>query len=123
MAGKSKKRKQASRRSGAQGQPDRTEETRREEQAVVAAKAAPPPAPDAKKPKPAKAAPVTTKKPSRLRFFVDAFNELRRAHWPSRREAIRLSIMVAVVCFVVGAALGAIDFVFTRLIGLLLLGS
>lgn len=122
MAGKSKKRKTQKRSTGPEQQTT-AEETRQEEQAVVAAKATPPPAKETKAVKPAKAAPVTTRKPSRFRFFVEAFNELRRAHWPSRREAIRLSLMVAAVCVAVGAALGALDLVFTRLLGLLLLGS
>jgi preprotein translocase SecE subunit len=78
---------------------------------------------EAKKVKAAKPAPVLTKKPSRLRFFVDAFQELRKAHWPSRREAIRLSLLVAAVCFIVGAVLGGIDFVFLKLMGLLLLNG
>lgn len=72
------------------------------------------------KPKPAKPAPVLSKKPSRFRFFVDAFNELRKAHWPSRRETVRLSILVAVVCVVVGAVLGAFDFIFSGLMRFLL---
>jgi len=78
---------------------------------------------DSKKLKAARPAPVLTKKPSRLRFFVDAYQELRKAHWPSRREAVRLSLLVAAVCFVVGAVLGGIDFVFLKLMGLLLLNG
>ncbi len=121
MAGKSKKRKAQKHSTGQQ--PAKTEQPR-EEQAVSAAAVAAPPAKETKKAaRPAKATPVTTKKPSRLRFFPEAVNELRRAHWPSRREAIRLSLMVAAVCIVVGAALGAVDFAFTRLVAALLLGS
>ena len=78
---------------------------------------------DSKKLKVAKAAPVLTKKPSRLRFFVDAFQELRKAHWPTRREAVRLSLLVGAVCVIVGALLGGIDFVFLKLMGLLLLNG
>lgn len=125
MAGKSKKRKsqsQAPRRPAGQDRQETPSEIR-EEQVVAVAKKASPPASESKKPRLSKAAPVTTRKPSRLRFFVDAVNELRRAHWPSRREAIRLSLMVAAVCFVVGALLGGFDYVFTRVVGLLLLGS
>ena len=70
-----------------------------------------------------KAAPVVTKKPSKLRFFVDAFNELRKAHWPGRRETARLSLLVFSVCVVVGAILGALDFGFTKIMGLLLFGG
>jgi len=66
---------------------------------------------------------VTTKKPSRFRFFVDAFLELKKAHWPTRKETTRLSIMVFVVCVVVGALLGGLDFVFMKMMGLVLVGG
>ncbi len=66
---------------------------------------------------------VTTKKPSRFRFFVDAFLELKKAHWPSRKETTRLSIMVFFVCVVVGALLGGLDFVFMKMMGLVLVGG
>ena len=70
-----------------------------------------------------KAPPVVTKKRSRLMFFVDAFNELRKAHWPSRKETARLSVLVFTVCVVVGAILGGLDFIFTKLMGALLFGG
>ncbi|MBN1856496.1 MAG: preprotein translocase subunit SecE [Dehalococcoidia bacterium] len=76
-----------------------------------------------KKRKQAKPAGTVTKKPSRLRFFVDAFGELKKAHWPSRKETYRLSVLVFVVCVVVGAFLGVLDFIFTKMMGLLLLGG
>jgi preprotein translocase SecE subunit len=75
------------------------------------------------KPKAVKPAPVLTKKPSRLRFFVDAYLELRKAHWPSRREAFRLSLLVATVCVVVGLLLGVLDLGFSWLMRLLLFRS
>ena len=76
-----------------------------------------------KKQKPLRAAVVTTKKPSRFRFFVDAFLELKKAHWPTRKETVRLSIMVLTVCVVVGGLLGALDFGFMKMMGLLLVGG
>jgi preprotein translocase SecE subunit len=85
--------------------------------------ARPVPAPEKEKPKPAKPAPVLTKKPSRLRFFVDAYLELRKAHWPSRREAVRLSLLVAAVCLVVGVVLGVLDLGFSGLMRVLLFRS
>jgi preprotein translocase subunit SecE len=66
----------------------------------------------------AKSAPA---KRSRLRFFVEVVAELRRAHWPTRQEALRLSLMVLVVIIVIGTVLGALDLGFTRLF--LLLGG
>jgi len=58
---------------------------------------------------------------SRFRFFVEVAAELRRAHWPTRQEALRLSVLVLAVCVVVGVILGGLDWVFTRLF--LLLGG
>jgi len=66
----------------------------------------------------AKSAPA---KKSRFSFFPEVVAELRKAHWPTRQEALRLSILVLIVCVVVGAILGGLDWVFTRLF--LLLGG
>ncbi len=97
-----------------------------EDKAMVAetvATSAPVAAKEAPKPKATKPAPVLTKKPSRLRFFVDAYLELKKAHWPSRREALRLSLLVAVVCLVVGIVLGLLDLGFSWLMRLMLFRS
>jgi len=58
--------------------------------------------------------PAPTKK-SRFSFFTEVIAELRKAHWPTRQEALRLSILVLIICAVVGAILGALDLAFTRL--------
>ena len=60
-------------------------------------------------------------KKARFSFFIGVVAELRKAHWPTRQEALRLSILVLVVCAVVGAMLGALDLAFTELF--LLLGG
>jgi preprotein translocase subunit SecE len=60
----------------------------------------------------AKSAPA---KKSRFSFFVEVVAELRRAHWPTRQEALRLSLLVLVVIVVIGAILGALDLGFTKL--------
>ena len=62
-------------------------------------------------------------KKSRLRFFGEVVEELRKAHWPTRQEAFRLSLLVLIVCVVVGGILGALDYGFTRLLASLLLGG
>lgn len=77
----------------------------------------------AQKPKAAKPVLTPAKKKSKLSFFPEAVEELRKAHWPTRQETIRLSMLVLIVCVVVGAILGAIDYGFTKLIGALLLGG
>jgi preprotein translocase subunit SecE len=71
----------------------------------------------AKKPS-TKSAPA---KKSRFSFFTEVVAELRKAHWPTRQETLRLSIVVLIVCAIVGGILGALDLAFTRLF--LLLGG
>jgi len=63
----------------------------------------------------------TPAKKSRFSFFTEVIAELRKSHWPTRQETLRLSILVFVVCAIVGGILGALDFAFTRLF--LLLGG
>jgi len=60
---------------------------------------------------------VATK--SRFKLFDpvrDIIAELRRVVWPTREEAIRLTIMVLIVCAVVGVILGALDYGFNELV-------
>mgnify|MGYP001145427550 CR=1 FL=1 len=73
--------------------------------------------------KKAKAAKLAPAKKSRLGFFGEAITELRKAHWPTRQEALRLSVLVLIVCVVVGAILGGLDFGFFRLFKALLPGG
>jgi preprotein translocase subunit SecE len=63
-------------------------------------------------------------KPKKRRFaFVgDIVGELRKVTWPSRRDTIRLTIMVIAVCVAVGIVLGALDYGFAELVGKVLLG-
>jgi len=53
-----------------------------------------------------------------FRYFRETRAELRKVVWPSRREATRLSLIVVSVMVAVSAFLGVADFVFARLIGL-----
>lgn len=62
-------------------------------------------------------------KKSRLSFFTEVIAELRKVHWPTRQETLRLSVLVLVICVAVGAILGALDYGFYKLFASLLLGS
>lgn len=55
-------------------------------------------------------------KKSKFSFFVEVAGELRKVRWPTRQETLRLSILVLIICIVVGAILGALDYGFTRLV-------
>ncbi len=66
---------------------------------------------------------VAKLKRSRFAFVRDIIDELRKVTWPTRREAIRLTIMVIVVCAIVGIFLGAIDYGFAELVSKVFLGG
>jgi len=64
-----------------------------------------------------------TPKRSRFAFVGDIIGELRKVVWPTRREAMRLTVMVLAVCVVVGLLLGAIDYGFSELVAKVFLGG
>jgi len=66
---------------------------------------------------------VTTskKKPNVIsRTLRETLGELRKVTWPTRQEATQLTIIVLVVVGVMSTFLGAMDYVFARLVGLVL---
>jgi preprotein translocase subunit SecE len=54
------------------------------------------------------------------RYFRETVGELRKVTWPTRREAINLTIVVLIVTFTMSIFLGLLDFAFARLIALIL---
>lgn len=62
-------------------------------------------------------------KKSKLMFFGEVVGELKKVRWPTRQETFRLSILVLIICVVVGAILGALDYAFTRLVSNVFLGG
>jgi len=77
----------------------------------------------ARKAKAVRSVATPAKKKSRLVFFRGAVGELKKARWPTRHETLRLSILVLIVCVVVGLTLGALDYGLTKLFVGLLLGG
>ena len=82
--------------------------------------------PDAEKPKPVqhKAKPGADhekpKQPNALaRWWRETVGELRKVSWPTVNDARRLTIIVLVVMFTMSALLGILDWLFSRLISLL----
>lgn len=59
---------------------------------------------------------------SRLRFFSEIYNELKKVVWLSRREAAYLTALVLIVAIAAGILLGAIDYGFSALVDRVLLG-
>jgi preprotein translocase subunit SecE len=53
-------------------------------------------------------------------FFRDATSELRKVTWPTREQATNLTALVIGVSLATGVLLGAFDYIFEKLFGLLL---
>jgi preprotein translocase subunit SecE len=67
---------------------------------------------------------ATTKRGGpRFKFLTETVAELRKAVWPTRQEAIRLTIIVMVICLAVGLILGLLDYGFTSLMREVFLGG
>jgi preprotein translocase subunit SecE len=49
------------------------------------------------------------------RFFGEVISELRKVNWPTRQEAMRLTVLVLAVSVTIGVFLGLIDNLFSRL--------
>ena len=61
------------------------------------------------------------KKENRIkRWWRETVGELRKVTWPTPREAMRLTRIVILVMLIMGALLGGLDFLFTKLIGFVL---
>lgn len=56
------------------------------------------------------------------RYFRETTGELRKVSWPTRQEAVNLTIVVLIVIVAMGAFLGVLDFAFSRFF-LLILGA
>ena len=66
---------------------------------------------------------ITKHKKSRFAVVGDIVSELRKVVWPTRQEALRLTVMVLIVCIAVGLLLGAIDYGFAELVANVFLGG
>lgn len=55
-----------------------------------------------------------------VRWYRETVGELRKVNWPTTPDAWRLTRIVLVVMFVMSAVLGLLDFLFSRLISLLI---
>ncbi len=52
-------------------------------------------------------------------YYQDTRAELKRVVWPTRQEALRLTLLVVAVTVALGVALGIVDFMFEKLVLLL----
>ncbi len=54
------------------------------------------------------------------RSFRDIKSELKKVVWPSRQEATNLTMIVIVVMIAVGIFLGGVDYVFSKIIEMII---
>ncbi len=55
-----------------------------------------------------------------VRFYRETVGELRRVSWPTREEAIHLTIIVLIVLVFMAAVLGTVDWLGLQGLGLIL---
>jgi len=55
-----------------------------------------------------------------VRYIKETRAELRKVTWPSREEAVNLTAIVVAVTAAMAAFLGVIDYLFSKLFGLII---
>lgn len=55
-----------------------------------------------------------------IQFIRQAIEELKKVSWPTRTQTIKLTLIVIAVSVAVGLYIGALDFLFTKLIELVI---
>jgi len=54
------------------------------------------------------------------RYYRETMGEIRKVNWPTTKEALHLTRIVLIVLVIMAAILGLLDFVFSKIIGLIL---
>jgi preprotein translocase subunit SecE len=61
------------------------------------------------------------KKPNAIvRYFRETSAELRKVNWPTRKEALQLTVIVLIVVGAGSAFLGLLDYAFSKLFAMLI---
>lgn len=60
---------------------------------------------------------ILSKDNALFRYFKETRAEISKVSWPTRRQAIHLTLIVAGVTLVMAVLLGILDYVFAQLIG------
>ena len=55
-----------------------------------------------------------------VRYFKETRAELRKVNWPTRRQALNLTLIVMAVTISMSALLGVIDWLFAQLFALII---
>jgi len=60
------------------------------------------------------------KQPNRIvRYYTETVGELRKVSWPTRKDAMSLTLIVLIVTFSMSLILGFLDFIYSRFFSLL----
>jgi preprotein translocase subunit SecE len=54
------------------------------------------------------------------RYLRESIAELKKVTWPTRQEAMQLTVIVLIVVTAMSALLGSLDYVFSRLIAFII---
>ena len=61
------------------------------------------------------------RQPNRIqRYIKETIGELKKVNWPTRQEAINLTVIVLIVTLTMSAILGLLDLLFSRVFALIL---
>jgi len=65
---------------------------------------------------------VTTPKigVSPIQFLSEVKTELKKVKWPTKKEVIKMTSIVILVSIAVGLFISILDFIFTKLIGIII---
>lgn len=63
--------------------------------------------------------PALPKIASPVQFVREVITELKKVTWPTRQETIKLTLVVIVLSFLVGAFIGILDITFLKITSLL----
>jgi len=55
-----------------------------------------------------------------FRYFVEVWEELGKVTWPTRQEAIKMSLTVIIASAVIAVFIGSLDFILTQFISKIL---
>ena len=55
-----------------------------------------------------------------IRFVKEAISELKQVVWPTKEQVVRLTLIVIVVSVIAGLLIGGLDFIFTKLLALII---
>ena len=55
-----------------------------------------------------------------VKFLKEVQAELKKVHWPTRAETIKFTTIVIFITFVVAIYIGSLDYIFAKIIGILI---